>query len=229
MKYSCVIPIYNEETRIADVLTHVSQITEISEIICVDDGSTDNSTKVVRKNFSHVTLIRHKRNLGKTAAVITGVNIASGNNLLLLDSDLKGLKSEEIDHAITAFEQNELDCLLLNTAAMNKLDRILRRIFRCLLLAAGNRIIRKPCLEKALASASFESYHLEIAQNKYLMDHNKKAAYYDISAVDVSKISKEGYVKGAIGEIKMWRQIVTYAGLLFFLKQTLFFARNKVG
>lgn len=228
MKYSCLIPIYNEESRISDVLKTVIKVKEVSEIICIDDGSSDKSPEVVKKNFPQVALVVHKRNLGKTAAILTGINRAKGDNLLLLDSDLKNLKSTEIDRAITLFEKNDLDCLLFNTAPMSRIDQIQRHIFRFLLLAAGNRIIRKQCLEDALASGNFESYHLEIAQNKYLMEHNKNVAYFDISAVDISKISKEGFLKGVLKELIMWRQIVGYAGFLFFLKQTLFFAREKI-
>jgi hypothetical protein len=60
------------------------------------------------------------------------------------------------------------------------------------------------------------------------MDNDKKVAYFDVSAKDVSKIHKIGFVKGWKDELKMWHQIIVYAGLSFFIKQSLFFARRKV-
>ena len=228
MKYSCIIPIYNEESRIGNVLEQIVQIKKISEIICIDDGSTDNSSKLVKEKYPQVKIIRHERNLGKTAAILTGLKYVKSESVLLLDSDLINLKFEEIDNAFSYFEKNRLDCLLFNTAPMNYIDRLLRRLFRFLLLVAGSRIINKQCLIEALNSKTLGSYQLEIAQNKYLMENNKNVAYIDISAKDVSKIDKIGFLRGWQDELKMWRQIITYAGLLFFIKQSLFFCKNKV-
>lgn len=227
MKYSCIIPVHNEQSRISNVLKCVIQVKKISEIICVDDGSTDNSASIIKENFPQVKFAQHQHNLGKTVAIVTGLSLAVGETVLLLDSDLINLKSKEIDNAFACFEQNKLDCLLLNTASMSRIEQAPRPIFRFLLLAAGNRIIRKQCLKETLQSGNFKSYHLEIAQNKYLMENNRSVGYFDISAKDVSKISREGFIKGMWDEIEMWRQIVSYAGLLFFIKQSLFFARRK--
>lgn len=229
MKYSCLVPVYNEGPRIFDVLTALTQSKKLSEIICVDDGSTDDSVEVIKKKFPKILLLEHKRNQGKTAAIQTGIRSAKYDVIVLIDSDLKNLKGSEIDQAISVFEQNNLDCLLLNTAPMGNLDRLLRSMFRFLLLAAGNRIIRKSCLEAALLAKTPEGYHLEIAQNKYLLENRKKVAYFDISAADVSKVAKNGWLKGLWGEVKMWRQIISYAGFSFFLRQTLSFARRQVG
>ncbi len=227
MNYSCIIPVFNEESRVSDVLKQVTQVKSLAEIICVDDGSYDNSAGVIKENFPQVRLVQHERNLGKTAAVATGLSLAMGGTILLLDADLINLKSAEIDKALACFEQNQLDCLLLNTAPMSRIERVLRPLFRFLLLAAGNRIIHKQCLKETLQSGNFKSYHLEIAQNKYLMANKKSVGHFDISAVDVSKISKEGFIKGTQSELEMWRQIISYAGLGFFIKQSLFFARRK--
>lgn len=226
--YSCIIPIYNEEQRISSVLSVVTKVKEISEIICVDDGSNDKSVSVVKKDFPTVKLIQHKVNQGKTAAIHTGVKLAENNTILLLDSDLVNLNAQEICNAFTSFERNRLDCLLLNTAPMSQIDELLRTVFRFLLLAAGNRIIHKKYLIDLLSSGTYKSYHLEIAQNKYLIDNDKKVAYFDVSAKDVSKIAKVGFSKGWKGELGMWCQIITYAGFGFFIKQSLLFARQKV-
>lgn len=226
--YSCIIPVFNEESRVSHVLRTISKVKEISEIVCVDDGSTDNSTKVIREYFPQVKLIQHKQNLGKTAAIITGINSTKHDTIVLIDSDHKNLKSFEISQAITSFEQNKLDCLLLKTVPMSRTDHVLRYFFRFIFLCTGHRIIRKHHLRKSLRSGNFKSYHLEIAQNQYLMENNKKVAYFDISAKNVGKISKEGLIKGYLNEIKMWHQIITFAGLKFFIRHSLFFANKKV-
>lgn len=228
MKYSCVVPVYNESSRVGKVLDALKEVNEISEIIIVDDGSTDDSVKVIKKFYPKLTLIQLKVNQGKVFAVKAGVKAAKYEGILLIDSDLSNLKKDEITKGIHLFEDNDLDCLLLSTYPMSKIDLILRYIFRAMLCAAGNRIIYKGYLQEVFKMDITKSYHLEIATNKYLMDNHKKVAYMDISAVNLTKASKDGFIKGLIKEIEMWRQIVSYAGLVFFLKQSFLFSRDKV-
>ncbi len=111
---------------------------------------------------------------------------------------------------------------------MQNIDVLLRQFFRFLLLAAGNRVVNKQWLTTVLRNAHFNGYQLEIAQNKYLMEHNKNIAYLDISARDVSKIDKIGWFRGGIAELWMWYKIVNYAGIWFFIKQSLLFGRKKI-
>jgi glycosyltransferase involved in cell wall biosynthesis len=157
-KYSCIIPFYNEKPRISYVLSAVTRIKEISEVICVDDGSTDNSAEIIKNDFPTIRLIQHKTNLGKTAAIYTGIKLVINDAVLLLDSDLVNLNGDEISNAFTSFERNDLDCLLLNTAPMSWMDEVLRTVFRFLLLAAGNRIIHKQYLLDLLSSGTYKSY-----------------------------------------------------------------------
>lgn len=227
MSYSCVIPVYNEAPRIKSVLDTVTKIKEVTEIISVDDGSTDGSAKIIEQ-FSRVTLVKHKDNLGKTAAIVSGLKEVKYENVILLDSDLIGLKIEDIRRAINIFENKDLDCLILSKAPMNRADALARKLFRALLCAAGERIIKTNLLKEALEGIDAKGYQLEIAQNKFLLDHNKKVAYMDISAAHLDKSRKEGLKLGLIKEAKMWSEIVKFAGFVFFIKQSLLFARKKV-
>ena len=62
----CVIPTYNEEKNILSVIDAVKD--KISRIVIVDDGSTDNTLKIVRKK--NVTVISHLVNRGQGAALM---------------------------------------------------------------------------------------------------------------------------------------------------------------
>lgn len=84
--YFVVIPAYNEATRIGAVIGKVKKFT--SKIIVVDDGSVDETKRVADK--LGVTVLRHKINLGKGAAMITGVEAAfslGAEAVILIDAD----------------------------------------------------------------------------------------------------------------------------------------------
>lgn len=67
-----MIPVFNEETVIADVLDHV--LRTFPNVVCVDDGSADNSSARILGTGAH--LLRHPINLGQGAALQTGLSYA---------------------------------------------------------------------------------------------------------------------------------------------------------
>jgi dolichyl-phosphate beta-glucosyltransferase len=88
---SVVIPAYNESFRIVKPITEVCQYFAqqeyTSEIIIVDDGSSDDTAEVITKHFPHVKLISYKENQGKGFAVKTGMASAKGELILMCDAD----------------------------------------------------------------------------------------------------------------------------------------------
>jgi len=94
---SIIIPLYNEENLVKEVIRQVLSVPYPSsvksfEIVVVDDCSSDNSLNVVKEMAASEPRIRiehHEKNQGKGAAVRTGMNVAKGNVLLIQDSDLE--------------------------------------------------------------------------------------------------------------------------------------------
>lgn len=95
MRTSVVIPSFNERSRLPVYLSTIVSYFPVdasseSEIIIVDDGSTDDSPEWCEAQASthpHVRLIRLSRNLGKGAAVKAGVLAARGDLILVTDAD----------------------------------------------------------------------------------------------------------------------------------------------
>lgn len=94
LQLSVVIPAYNEERRlpptVIDMIDFLEGRGDHYEIIIVNDGSTDNTSKMVRKIqrlSPHVFLIEQPRNGGKGLAVRTGVLAARGELILMADAD----------------------------------------------------------------------------------------------------------------------------------------------
>ena len=99
MKLSIIIPCYNEEHTIQQVIRMVQNVLEKSEyeIILVDDASTDNSKKIINKisqKEDKVRVIRHEVNFGKGAALRTGINVSTGDVIIIQDADLEYDPSE---------------------------------------------------------------------------------------------------------------------------------------
>ncbi|MFN5606060.1 MAG: glycosyltransferase family 2 protein [Actinomycetes bacterium] len=87
---SVVVPCYNEEATIADLLAQVLASPWVAEVIVVDDGSRDRSREIL-SSLSHprVRVVLHERNQGKGAALRTGFSHASGEFVIVQDADLE--------------------------------------------------------------------------------------------------------------------------------------------
>ena len=90
MTISAIIPAYNEENTIAAVINTLKKVSDIQEIIVVSDGSEDKTAQIARER--QVTVIELPKNMGKGAAIKTGLDASKGEVLLFLDADLIGLK-----------------------------------------------------------------------------------------------------------------------------------------
>jgi glycosyltransferase involved in cell wall biosynthesis len=96
MEISLVIPVYNEEALIDELITRsleaLSQFCQSFEIIIVDDGSTDGSLQRLishQKTNSHLKIISLSRNFGHPAAFTAGLEYASGKFVAMMDGDLQ--------------------------------------------------------------------------------------------------------------------------------------------
>lgn len=107
---SIIVPFLNQERFIGEAIESVlAQNYENWELILVDDGSTDNSAKIVREfALSHpekIYLISHPKNLGASAARYTGIQITKGEFITFLDSD-DVFFPDTIERELQAFSQN---------------------------------------------------------------------------------------------------------------------------
>ncbi len=91
IKYSVIIPVYNLEKHIVRTLDSLSNRPENTEIIIVNDGSTDNSWTVIEEyisghDVSDIQLLKEP-NLGVSIARNTGIEAARGEYLIFIDGD----------------------------------------------------------------------------------------------------------------------------------------------
>jgi len=93
VKIFIIVPIYNEEGRVVETIKQILKIDKELKIIAVDDGSSDKSLEILENEFSdnfRVTIINHIINLGKGAAMKTGLKMAwklGGEAVIFIDAD----------------------------------------------------------------------------------------------------------------------------------------------
>lgn len=92
MKISVIIPVYNEEFTIQEIISRVQNADLEKEIIVVDDHSTDGTSAQltdINGRYENVQILTHDRNRGKGAALRTGFAAARGDIIIIQDADLE--------------------------------------------------------------------------------------------------------------------------------------------
>ncbi len=128
---SIVTPMYNEKenveifcTRLFNVLDN---LTVSREVICIDDGSTDNTLQLLKqeqKKHPGLIIVELARNFGQHGAVMAGLKVARGDWIITLDADLQN-PPEEIPKIIEQFEKGHD---LIGTIRQSRKDTLFRRI-----------------------------------------------------------------------------------------------------
>jgi glycosyltransferase involved in cell wall biosynthesis len=111
IQYSIVVPFYDEQENIPALYMKLTEVMDgiggPYELVFVDDGSKDNSFKVLSEIFEHdrrVNLVRLRRNFGQTPALKAGFDFAQGEIVISMDGDLQH-DPEEIPRFLEKIEE----------------------------------------------------------------------------------------------------------------------------
>lgn len=118
-KIACIIPAFNEGSRISKVLEVIINFPVFNEIILVNDGSADNTLEIMNYYStlsSKIKVIDVQPNGGKTNAVRKGIKASTSDMVCLVDADLTGLRYDYLYKMIYFLLTGDFDMTILDRA-----------------------------------------------------------------------------------------------------------------
>jgi glycosyltransferase involved in cell wall biosynthesis len=127
-KLSLIVPAFNEEGTIETVLNRIFRfLPDVHEVLVIDDASVDRTPELSHEYASQdkrVKLFRHKTNLGKTAALRTGLAACTGSIVVVQDADLE-YDPREIPDLIGPIKEGAADVCLGSRFMVRRAGRVL--------------------------------------------------------------------------------------------------------
>jgi len=206
VEIAAIIPAYNEEKTIGDVITALKQSTQVNRIIVVSDGSEDETVNSAM-HFENVEVIELLDNRGKGGAIKAGLERCAAEIILILDADLIGLSAEHIETLLKPVKNGEV---LMSVGIFEK-GRVTTDIAQKVApFLSGQRALKRELLED-ISDLDLSRFGIEVALHKHVEDNEIEAAVVQLP--DLSHVMKEeklGFWKGVLARAKMYWEIFKY-------------------
>jgi glycosyltransferase involved in cell wall biosynthesis len=200
---SAIVPAYNEAARVGAVLATLKSHPSLSEVILVDDGSTDDTWRAGRE--AGVTVIRHPERRGKAEAMETGIAAAGSAVVFFADADIKGLTHAIVDAIVEPVRNGETEMFI---GMRNRTIYYTRMVLRFVPLLGGERALTRS-LWYEIPPPFRRGFKIETALNYFASRDGRSFRYEVFSGLSqVIKERKYGYLRGKLARIDMYRQIV---------------------
>lgn len=221
---SCLIPAWNESARIPTVLHAVLGHPHLTEVIVIDDGSSDATATVANRLGARV--LRLPENRGKSAAVAAGLAGAKGDLVLLLDADLAGLTADHVTALLAPVLSGRADAVV-------SLRQNAPRVWRWIGLdyISGERVMPRAVLIPHLGRiAGLRRFGLEVFVNDCWLGAGLRLSVVRLHGVSSpSKARKQGLWRGIRADAIMMADIFGTVRPTIALRQILRLRQSALG
>ena len=223
MQISIVIPLLNEEESLTELYNWIVSVMQSNsysyEIIFIDDGSTDNSWKIISalsKKDTSVKGIKFNRNYGKSQALHAGFLTTKGKVVITMDADLQD-NPEEIPHLYKLIKNEKYDLVsgwkkkrydsvltknlpskLFNSAA-RKTSGLKLHDFNC-----GLKAYRKKVIKNIDVYGEMHRYIPVLAKNAGFTKITEKVVMHQARKYGKTKYGMERFINGFLDLLSIW-------------------------
>lgn len=220
---SIVVPLYNEAESLPELSEWIRQVMETHnytyEVIFVDDGSTDESWKIIKQlntENPYIHAVRFRRNYGKSPALHCAFERASGNVVITMDADLQDSPDEipalydMIVHGgydlVSGWKQKRYDPVIsknlpskLFNATARKLSGIKLHDFNC-----GLKAYRQEVIKSIEIYNDMHRYIPYMAKNAGFVNIGERVVQHQARRYGVSKFGLSRFFNGYLDLITLW-------------------------
>lgn len=202
-RVAVIIPAYNEEQRIANVLRVAVRAKLADEIIVVSDASQDRTAYIAR-TFEGVRVLELAFNTGKGGAMAAGAAATEAAIIAFVDADLSGLKPDHIDQIIRPLLDQRCDMCIGVFRGGKFWSDTAQRISPYI---SGQRAMTRQLFQKIPFLAEMRM-GVEVTINTYAKRNRARVMRVVLRGVsNTYKEKKLGFVKGAAARAKMYAEI----------------------
>jgi glycosyltransferase involved in cell wall biosynthesis len=223
MNISIVIPLLNEEESLNELYRWIADVMQsngfLYELIFIDDGSTDNSWKLIEglsKKNPTVKGIRFQKNYGKSQALHAGFAMAKGDVIITMDADLQDnpeeipelykMITEEGFDLVSGWKKKRYDSLLsknmpskLFNYAARKTSGVKLHDFNC-----GLKAYKKEVVKSIEVTGEMHRYIPVLAKNAGFSNISEKTVLHQARKYGTTKFGAERFIRGFLDLITIW-------------------------
>lgn len=203
-KVVAIVPAYNEEERIGAVLDTLVSYGKFSDIIVIDDGSSDRTAEIAKQR--PVIFLQNEVNSGKGFSMNRGVLKTDAEVIFFIDADVKGMTHEILDQIIDPVLAGETEMFI---GMRNRKIYYLHQLLWFVPLLGGERALTR---ELWLQVPAFykNRFRIEAGLNFYAFHYGKGFEFAVFKGLtQVIKEKKYGFWKGFVGRIRMGYQVLS--------------------
>lgn len=223
MDISVIIPLYNEEESLPELYSWIERVMNENkfsfEVIFINDGSTDNSWKVIEdlKNKSDkVKGIKFRRNYGKSPALYCGFKKAQGEVVITMDADLQDspdeipelyrMITEEDYDLVSGYKQKRYDPLskTIPTKLFNATARKISGIKNLHDFNCGLKAYKKDVVKNIEVYGEMHRYIPYLAKNAGFNKIGEKVVHHQARKYGKSKFGLNRFFNGYLDLITLW-------------------------